>query len=75
MTEFKPTTQFKVTCSGSSRPAVEHTATDQENPKYIDLHLSNEPSRSKNINDYTVKFKGIDVEIIKLDGNTLTVEI
>jgi hypothetical protein len=76
MIDAKRTTQFTVTCKDSSRPVVEKSSINNaENPNYIDLYLVNGSGRSNNPKDYTAHYEGVQLRIIKLDGNTLTVEI
>lgn len=75
MPEFKRTDQYAVTCKGSSRPYVQETRLNEENPDYLDLLLGGGTQLSNNSEDYTVKINGVELQIIKIAGKTLTVKL
>jgi len=76
MGEFKSTSQFIVTCKvADSAPVVERCELNSFERDYLDLYLNNDPSRSHNVDDYDVKYGRTKPNIIRLDGNVLTVEL
>jgi hypothetical protein len=74
MVDSISTTQFIVKCEGSSMPVVDRFLINPENEKYVDLYLNNDIQRSKDVNDYSVLYKGLSLNAVEINDDILTVE-
>lgn len=76
MTDYKSTSQYTVSFKGqSSTPYVnEPVAANIENLDYMDLQLSGPSIFSDSKEDYDAYYKGVELKVIKVEGNVLTVE-
>lgn len=70
----KPTGQFTVRCTGHSRPIVERAEVNSFEDQRMDLFL-NKGMRSTDVKDYSAKLDEVDLKVVSLNGNVLTVEL
>ncbi|MFZ2545132.1 MAG: hypothetical protein WAW80_04095 [Candidatus Saccharimonadales bacterium] len=75
MTDHKATSQYRVTCKGSSSQIyVDGDTASEDNPEHVNLHLAGPATFSKNLEDYTAQYKGADLKVLKIEGKVLTVQ-